>query len=187
MKNSTSRTGKTTNLRPGAGRPAQPPADHPVQPSKPTRRQFLVNCSAIAVTASVAPATLGGPSRSRAVPLEQIGLVDFARQFNTTFVVRPERGAPIELVLVEIRPLASKIAAPNAEDARNEKFALLFRGSLAASLRQDTYSFEHQRVGSFAMFIVPIGCMDQSHCYYEAIFNRPARASKTRTARNDTQ
>ena len=82
---------------------------------------------------------------------------------------------------------SSKSAAANAEDALHEKFALLFRGPLASPLAQNTYSFEHQRIGSFAMFIVPIGCVDQSRCYYEAIFNRPAQGTRTRNARNDFQ
>lgn len=121
------------------------------------------------------------------VPLEQIGPGDFARQLNTAFLARPERAAPVEIVLIEIRPLVSSTAAPNAEDADNEKFALLFRGSLASPLNQDTYSFEHPRVGSFAMFVVPVGCLDQSHCYYEAIFNRPARGPKGRNPRAHTR
>ena len=112
------------------------------------------------------------------MPLEQIGPGDFARQLNTAFLVRPEGAAPVEIVLIEIRPLGSSTAAPHAEDADNEKFALLFRGPQGWPLSQDTYAFEHPRIGSFAMFIVPIGCLDQNHCYYEAIFNRPARGPK---------
>ncbi len=187
MKNSNSILGQEPNPRPGDGRPSPSATDLRRPPSPPTRRQFLVNCSALAVTAAIAPAALGRPSRGRAVALEQIGPADFARQLHTAFVVRPERAAPTELVLVEIRPLAARSAPPNAEDARNEKFALLFRGSLAFPLASDTYSFEHQRVGRFEIFIVPIGCLDQSQCYYEAIFNRPARATITRNARNNSQ
>lgn len=156
-----------------------PSSAFPAEFPKPSRRRFLVNCSAVAVTASVAPITLGGPSGRRAVSLDQIGVSDFARQLNTAFTVRPSRGDAVELVLVEVRSLVSlKNASPNAEDAGNEKFALLFRGAPAAPLKQNTYSFEHQRLGTFRMFIVPIGCMDKSQCYYEATFNRPAKARR---------
>jgi len=178
---------QATKRVPDARRPAPPTADRLRPPSQPTRRRFLVNCSVLAAAATVAPATLGGPARGRAVALEQIGPADFARQLNTPFVVRPERATPTQLVLVEIRPLALPNAAPNAEDARNEKFALLFRGSLASPLTQNTYSFEHYRVGRFEMFIVPIGYLDQSQCYYEAIFNRPARGRTTRNPRDENQ
>ncbi len=112
------------------------------------------------------------------VSLEQIGPGDFARQLNTAFLVRPEGSAPVGIVLTEIGLPGSPDAASHAEDADNEKFALLFRGPLGSPLSQDTYAFEHPRIGSFAMFIVPVGCLDPSHCYYEAIFNRPARGPK---------
>ena len=172
--------------------PANPmvnPATGPTDSiTKPTRRQFLVNCSALAVTASITPVAFGSPLRGREAPLESIGPADFARQLNSAFVVRPAQGVPIELALVEFRPLPnSKRTSPNAEDAQNEKFALLFRGTPASPLAQNSYPFEHQRLGRFVMFIVPIGCMDQSHCYYEAIFNRPARASQTRNAPNQAR
>ena len=41
-------------------------------------------------------------------------------------------------------------------------------------MEQDTYNFTHPTLGCFAIFIVPIGLGDAQHCYYEAIFNRPA-------------
>ena len=89
-----------------------------------------------------------------------------------------------ELRLVEVRPATpSKRDTENAEDAHNEKFTLLFRGPLVMPLDQDTHLFEQQRIGSFAMFIVPIGCQDQRHCYYEAVFNRPVPGSKARNFR----
>lgn len=101
--------------------------------------------------------------------LEQISAEDFARQLNSTFVVHTEQGSR-RLVLAEIQ---SPAVSPNAEDAQNEKFTLRFRGVPALPLGQDTYWFEHQRIGLFAMFIVPIGCMDERYCCYEAVFNRP--------------
>lgn len=120
--------------------------------------------------------------------MEQISPEDFARQLNSTFVVHAERSGSVKLLLVEVKPaVVSPNASPHSEDARNEKFALLFRGAPASPLSQDTYAFEHPRIGSFAMFIVPIGCLDQSHCYYEAIFNRPARGPKAWNIHNHTR
>jgi len=154
----------------------------------PTRRQFLANASALALTASVSPAAFAGRSQAREVLLEDISPADFARQLNTAFAVRPPPGTAIELLLVEFRPVvSSKRGSPDAPDAQNEKFALLFRGPLGVPLAQGTYSFDHARLGRFAMFIVPIGCLDQSHCYYEAVFNRPARASRTGNAATNNQ
>jgi hypothetical protein len=66
--------------------------------------------------------------------------------------------------------------AANAEDARNERFCLLFRGPAHQPLAQDTFLFEHPRFGPLAIFIVPTVCTeDAAHCYYEAVFNYPVR------------
>lgn len=185
MKNLNSTPSQETTWRSVDGPSATVSVDQSLPFAAPTRRQFLVNCSVLAVAAAVAPTTLGAPIRGRKVPLEQIGPGDYARQLNTTFLVRAEQAAPVEILLIEIRPLGSLTAAPNAEDADNEKFALLFRGPSGSPLSQDTYAFEHPRIGSFVMFIVPVGCLDQSHCYYEAVFNRPARGPKGRSMRTN--
>jgi hypothetical protein len=181
VKNFTLRTSRATNPHLITGCAPGPSATPPARFAKPTRRQFLVNCSALVATASIAPTALARPFRGRSVPLEQIGPGEFARQLNTIFLVHLERGAPVKLILDEVRPLVvPNEASPYAEDAQNEKFALMFRGLPVASLAQDTYTFEHHRIGSFEMFIVPIGCLDQSHCYYEAIFNRPGPRDRLR-------
>ncbi len=190
MNNSTPTFGQATNLRSGNQPPSRATVDHIVPATKPTRRQFIVNCSTLAFTAAVVPAALGAPLRGRtmALPLEPIGPGNFARQVNTNFIARPPHGAPTTLVLVEIRSLmASPAASPSAEDARNEKFSLLFAGPLTAPLAQNTYTFAHPQVGNFAIFIVPIGCLDPSQCYYEAIFNRPAWDPRRRQLRDDAE
>ena len=114
--------------------------------------------------------------------------MDFTRQLNTTFLVHPDQGTPVKLHLVEVSPVVpSDGALAYAEDAQNEKFSLLFRGPPDAPLEQNTYVFEHQWTGSFEMFIVPIGCLDQSYCYYEAIFNRPWSGDRRRDFRVQTR
>ena len=148
--------------------------DHHELNPMPTRRQFLANCSAVALTASMSPVALAGLPSVGDVPLDRIGLTDFTRQLNTVFRVQLDNRSATELLLVDVRPsLAPQLASPYAGDAGNEKFTLLFRGSLAQPLLQDTHRFEHSAVGRFAMFIAPIGCMDPTQCYYEAVFNRP--------------
>ncbi len=142
----------------------------------PTRRQFILNCSAIAVTASVAPVTaFGAPAWTREISLQSLGLTAFAAHLNTSFQVQVDSGADVALQLVEARstpPVPGDHA--NAEDSRYEKFSLIFRGALEQPLEQDTYWFQHQGIGRFVIFIVPISSTDSTHRYYEAIFNRPA-------------
>lgn len=173
MKNSTSKPDSETDWRSNAKDPRKIATKSLTVLSNTTRRQFIVNCSVVAVTTSIAPATLGGPYQRREVSLDQIAAEEFARQLNTLFGVRTERGL-VKLILFDVRqPSISQNTSPSSEDARYEKFTLLFCGAAESPLAQDTYWFEHLRIGIFAMFIVPIGWMDERYCYYEAVFNRP--------------
>lgn len=179
---STTNNGRMTNSH-SNNHPAPELSPAPVVPREnTTRRQFLVNCSAVAATISVAPAALGRPGHGRAVALEQVDSTDFAQQLNTAFLVHPEGGFPVKLQLVEVRSFAQSGAAfVPAEDGANEKFAVLFRGTRNTALEQNTYTFEHRHIGTFEMFIVPVGYPDESQCYYEAVFNRPPRSNRERS------
>jgi hypothetical protein len=140
----------------------------------PTRREFLLSCSTVAVTASVTPATVfGAPFRFKEVSLERVSFSAFAAHLNSAFQVQTASGSAVHLRLVEVQPTPAFPASAAAEDASNEKFSLLFQGALKQPLEQGSYWFEHEGIGRFAIFIVPIGSTETSHCYYEAIFNRP--------------
>jgi len=140
-----------------------------------TRRKFLRDCSLVAVTATLAPvAALAQNPASRIGAREWPGFEQFARQMNTPFFVRAG-SQMVKLLLVEANTFSA--ASPDAEDAGNEKFSLLFRGPVQQPLEQDTYRFDHSHLGRLAIFIVPIGSLDQTHCHYEAIFDRPVDAA----------
>jgi hypothetical protein len=98
----------------------------------------------------------------------------FAAALDTPFIVNAGSGA-VKVVLVAAN--AAPPAAPGAEDARNERFSLLFRGSAGQALEQDTYWFEHSRLGRLAIFIVPTGPADSPEPYYEAVFNHAVGAT----------
>ena len=87
---------------------------------------------------------------------------------QTGFTVRDANGNPQTLKLVEVRQESPTDDSFNS----GEQFSLFFGGNANRPLRQDTYSFEHARLGCFSMFIVPVGCPDPSACRYEAAFNR---------------
>ena len=129
----------------------------------------------MAVTASVTPAgVFGAPGKVVKASLEQVPFASFASHLNATFQVQGDSGPVVGLQLVEVGPTpAPPIQLPNAFDAANEKFSLLFSGPLDQPLEQDTYWFECPGIGRFTMFIVPIGSTETTHYYYEAIFNRP--------------
>ena len=141
-----------------------------------TRRKFLRDCSLVAVTASLAPAAAWAqnPAGRMVVP-EWPGFEQFARQVNTTFLVRAGYST-VRLLLVQANPFSA--ATRDAEDAGNEKFSLRFRGPAEQPLEQDTYRFDHPRLGRLSIFIVPTGWVDTRYCYYEAIFDRPINAAQ---------
>ena len=138
----------------------------------PTRRQFIRDCSVAATVASLTPTVLLAQGRGgRRGSSDQLGFEQFASQLNTAFSL-PAAPRAARLLLVEANRLPP--AAANSEDARNERFRLLFRGAAQQPLGQDTYAFEHSRLGRLTMFIVPVGsAVGAPHCYYEAVFNYP--------------
>ena len=94
---------------------------------------------------------------------ESLNRTDFSQVVGTTFRVRFDAGEDVQLELAQCDPLA----APARETASREApFALLLRGSPQVQLPQQIHIFEHERLGTFEMFIVPVGPGE-----YEAVFN----------------
>jgi hypothetical protein len=136
-----------------------------------TRRDFLRNGAVFAVTAAVAPVTaFAGRLRLRDVSLDNISVAALADQLNTSFIVRDTVGRMIRVQLAAIEPAD---LSTSATDESYERFSLLFVGSISQPLLQNTYIFEHARIGRFEMFIVPVGRADATYRFYEAVFNRP--------------
>lgn len=55
--------------------------------------------------------------------------------------------------------------------SQQERFAIVFRGPTEPFLNQGTYRFEHDEMGEFQLFIVPLR-RDDDGTSYEAVFNR---------------
>jgi hypothetical protein len=85
----------------------------------------------------------------------------FAAHLHSVFRLRDQPTA-IELALVEV---------VDGSTSRQVSFSLLFRGPQQPPLAQQIYPFEHDRLGGFDLFIVPVR-QDAQGRYYEAIVNR---------------
>jgi len=141
-----------------------------------TRRKFLRDCSLAAAAASLGPVAAWAQNpAARIVISDEPDFAQFARQVNTFFLVRTGFNT-VRLLLVQANPFSA--ASPDAEDAGNEKFSLRFRGPAQQPLEQNTYRFDHPRLGRLSIFIVPTGRVDTRYCYYEAIFDRPMNAAQ---------
>ena len=90
---------------------------------------------------------------------------EFSQHVGTKFSVKLET-QQIDLELVEVEGYFSK---PN-EQTGLERFSVFFSGPSEVSLPQGTYHLEHERMGEFEIFIVPIA-RNEKGFRYEAVFN----------------
>jgi hypothetical protein len=88
---------------------------------------------------------------------------NFSRHLNTKFRVYYKPEEYLELELVEVTEVR--------ERRRQESFALLFRGPLNIQLLQYLFRVEHDEMGEFELFLVPVARNEQGF-EYEAVFNR---------------
>jgi hypothetical protein len=107
---------------------------------------------------------------------EALNFENFAAQLNTTFQIHAEEGHSILVKLGQANlrpdpPLKPGQCPPG--DAGNEKFSLFFRGRRSELLEQNTYRFQHEALGRFELFIVPVFTRNAAKIDYEAVINRP--------------
>jgi hypothetical protein len=87
----------------------------------------------------------------------------FTENAKTKFRVPLDEDKVVELELTEVSELKLH--------PRQEEFSLEFRGPLDIFLGQGVRNFEHDAMGRFELFIVPVE-QDAQGVYYEAVFNR---------------
>jgi len=91
----------------------------------------------------------------------------FSSCLNTNFSLSHDDETNV-VKLIEVNELSR---GKGKTDAGNECFSLLFVGPKNIALSQNTYSIEHDSLGTFAALIVPMG-KGKRGSYYEAVFNR---------------
>jgi hypothetical protein len=95
--------------------------------------------------------------------LESLTRESFAENLNTKFRVHVESSEPLEIELIEVSE------RKRVRDV--EQFSIIFRGALGFMLPQRIYRLEHERLGAFDLFLVPIA-RETDGFRYEAVFNR---------------
>jgi hypothetical protein len=91
---------------------------------------------------------------------------EFLKHVNTTFRVNLASTGKAELELVEVK----SYAASAGDQGGMERFSVYFQGPADLLLPQRTYPIEHDEMGQFDLFLVPIA-RNQNKCRYEAVFN----------------
>jgi len=87
----------------------------------------------------------------------------FAGCLNHKFRIHIDGSEPLEAELVEV---SEHLVTP-----RQERFAIVFRTANDRFLGQGTRHIEHDQLGQFDLFLVPIA-KDEAGTYYESCFNR---------------
>jgi len=96
--------------------------------------------------------------------LETFTLSMFAPHLGKKFAIRLDEAKRLELELIETNALGG-----NGTTGGRAPFSLIFRGPKDSLLPQRIYPFEHEALGAFSIFIVPIG-VDEKGLRYEAVF-----------------
>jgi hypothetical protein len=103
---------------------------------------------------------------------EQLTLEAFSPWLKTKFRVIPDPAGFVKLELVEVNAITTPSQAKLAgKGLAQEAFSLVFHGPDSRLLPQRIYPFEHDQMGRFDLFIVPIG-QKPGFIQYQALFNR---------------
>ena len=95
--------------------------------------------------------------------LEKLTRDTFARYVNTQFRVQNSAANAVSVELVQV--------AETGSSPSYESFSIEFRGPSDAFLPQGMYPIDHDELGAFDLFLVPIR-KEKDGLYYEACFNR---------------
>jgi hypothetical protein len=105
--------------------------------------------------------------REERANLESFTAETFSVHVGSVFRIYPDPGDPLDFELNSVIRLGG---SPEGESSgRRQPFSIVFRGPGDVLLPQRTYRMEHAEIGSFDLFIVPIG-PDEEGLRYEAIF-----------------
>ncbi len=90
---------------------------------------------------------------------------EFSRYLNTTFRVKFTDGQ-VDLELDEVRAYRNKAV----EREGMERFSVYFQGPSEPHLPQRVYLMQHDQMGEFEIFLVPVSRSERGF-RYEAVFN----------------
>ena len=99
-------------------------------------------------SSSAAPAATEDPAiATRVRGPRHLRLATYIPLVGSTFKIRREGASPLSVKLVSATRL----------EGVGESFSLIFRGHANARLGQQVYDFEHPSLGTFPLFVVPVG------------------------------
>jgi hypothetical protein len=153
----------------------RPPMEKPMNLS---RRDILKGAAATLLTGATSMAIAPqAASKSRSTGattpvtgVDELSRMAFTGAVGTDFDVRIGALQTSTLRLQSVSDLALPVGAP-APAPGKEGFSLLFTGPSKSAFPQGTYTIDHSKLGSFALFVVPVGPRGAATSY-EAVINR---------------
>ena len=91
---------------------------------------------------------------------------EFSQHVNTKFRANLDADNGVDLELVEVKGYMSR----HNEQTGMERFSVYFQGPGEPYLPQKSYTVQHDQMGEFEIFIVPIAKTDAGF-RYESVFN----------------
>jgi hypothetical protein len=117
---------------------------------------------AVAGTGTAAPvAEKNGNVATRVGGPKYLRLATYVPLVGSTFAIHRPGALPLSVELASATRLAGV----------GESFSLIFRGHGNAKLAQQVYNLEHPRLGSFPLFLVPVGPAFKGQ-EFQAVVNR---------------
>lgn len=95
--------------------------------------------------------------------LEHLTIDAFESRIGERFRIRAQPGGELDAELIEARALGK------AASGRRAPFTLSFRTPQLAALPQRIYEVAHEEMGTYEIFLVPVG-PDGKGMVYEAVF-----------------
>lgn len=106
------------------------------------------------------------------VPIEKLTLEIFSPLVSSKFKLSVDGAHFVEFELTEAKALdGPHTVKPDRNGLIQETFSLLFDGPENPALPQRIYLIEHEKIGRFDLFIVPVEKI-ASGVRYQALFNR---------------
>ena len=101
--------------------------------------------------------------------LENLTVDTFRPRVGGTFRIRQHPESAFDAELIEARELSDPGRSTAGGPGRRTPFSLLFRTKPGGVLPQRIYQVEHDEMGAFDIFLVPVG-PDAVGMVYEAVF-----------------
>ncbi len=102
---------------------------------------------------------------------------EFLAAVGTRFRARVTATEEVAFELIQATPGRAP-ASSAGQGASYESFSLLFRSPGQRVIPQGTYPFQHDQLGLFEMFIVPVG-QETDAVIYQAVFNCLVETAKS--------